>query len=446
MDQAAPIDPSLTPAPQVPESPPPIHRSWGNKRWLTVAVIAGGISILLVVSLVAVLIIGNTSTKAKPRSNNPSASQSATPQATHNPKDDQFFAAKPLTLVYYSFAQTTNSKNVFQSTPDDTENRILDIGFPDKYDFNTSPNGNWLLRWDNLNIQKAHSATPNKFSNLFSLNDKNIQIRQVIWQADSSTVAVLISSGQASNNSSTIQSAIYIIPLLTMQPVTIFQTTANFDYDLVAFPSSTSLYMQENHQGNVRNLSQYNPQTKHITGQYPGLNQNGLLSTLHFSQDMRHGYTYTETDIVQYTIESMEQKVVYHLSRACPNNQDVNSQIKGISVAPSDKLLFAHEALEACKGSSSSKDQQTEPPASRSFILDISQQKAIEQVFNLRFDKIERSLWSPDQSLIWLSIDSQTAYTLRRQPLALQPIPNVQRQALTKERVFPIGWLAPQAK
>jgi hypothetical protein len=420
------------------------REKWQHKRWLLIAI---GSSIAIVALIIALLITlsinHNTQAGDNTSKPQPTGQQTEAP-TTHNSADDQFFRNQPLTLLYYSFSQTNNSKNIYQATPKDYETRTIDIGFPDKFSFSTSPNGAWLIRWNGQIIEKSAAAQPSNISPLFKMDDSKERIESVIWQNDSSALAISTTKIIDSNNPENFETNIYIVPLLTMQPVAIHNSTTNFAYELVAYPSSTQLYMQEKHRNKVQNLTLYNPQSKQIERQHSSLNDS--LSQLTFSRDMQWGFKSTDTEVVRYELSTLGQSVVYRVDRSCQVGPPNSSTLAGASISPSGDLLLVHEQRAACQREQRSRSTTPTPvpPTSRTLVFSISQNKAMQQTTNLPLTHIQDGLWSPNEEIIWITADAQHSYTLHHNSMELTPIPTTERQNLTRERVFPIGWLAPQ--
>src|SRR5690606_7556733 len=95
-----------------------------------------------------------------------------------------------------------------------------------------------------------------------------------------------------------------LIPLLTMQPIEVFDQTLNHQLQLMGYPDSTHVYFREDRDGLGQNLTSYNIQTKSVDKQFKNLNQNGLLAKLTFSRDMNWGFMANETQIIRIDLQT----------------------------------------------------------------------------------------------------------------------------------------------
>jgi hypothetical protein len=419
---------------------------WQYNRWLSIAYISIIIIAFVGLGMLALLLYNqvnaNPLNQKAPKSNQ---SNSIT-VGTHSSDDNNFFANQQLTVLYYSFAQTSGNKNIFQSTPSDHENRAIDVGFPDKYHFLTSLDGTWLLRWDDKHVERSSAVTPQKFNSIFKLDNKNQRITSVIWAKDASSIAITTNNANNQSDSNSHQNNIIILPLLTLQPVTVYDELADYNLELIKFPTANTLYFVENHRGNKQNLTLFDPQSQAVTRQYTALNQNNILSDIQFSSDMQWAYQVTDTQVIRLNLNSMEKTTIYTTNRDCQVGDPNLNSIAYASIAPSGNKMLITENLTICKRQprSSSTQPTPIPPTRQTTLFSISEQKVLKREYNLNLPQLSTSLWSPQEDYIWLTVDTLQSYITTVSNLALTPIPSPTRQALTKERVFLIGWLQPK--
>ena len=413
-------------------------RMWQTKRWLTIALGLGVLIALLAVAMVIVISLDATTKTSPAPTPTPVATSPNEPQATKSTEDDQFFAAQPLTMLYYSFSQTSNAKNIFQATPSDRESRKVAIGFPSTYSFASSPNSRWLLRWDEKIVSRSSASEPQDFSTIFEVNESS-RIVSVQWQADSSSIAILTSD--TSSDTDGITSAITLLPLLTLQPVEVYKETSAHQYALFAYPTATELYVARNTNGSLSHLTMYNPRSKKIVKEVSGFN-NGKLATSQFTRDMKWAYRITETELLRTNLQNYQQEVLYKVSRDCTHGQPNSSHLTGFSVAPSGKSVLVHEKRVACR--ITSENDSGSQVDSKTMMISTSDAKIIASKNNLEISSISASHWSPEESFIWLTISNDRSVTMVAKDLTMNPVPPESRNALTKERVFFIGWLKAQ--
>ena len=234
---------------------------------------------------------------------------------------------------------------------------------------------------------------------------------------------------------------------MTLQPVVVYDQQNSFNLELVKFPNANALYFVENHNGAKRNLTQFNPQSKQVDRQYTSFNQNGLLSQLQFSSDMQSAFRTTETQIIRYSLQTMEQSVVYAVDRHCEVGDPNNNSIAYATVAPSGTKLLVTESLTRCARQpqrNRSAEPTPVPPTRQTTIYSMTEQKVLTRKYDQDLPQLASSLWSPAEDYVWFTQDTLKSYIISGKDLAISPIPPLVRQSLTKERVFIIGWL--QAK
>lgn len=96
-------------------------------KWLVImAVSVVGIGAVVAIIVATQASLPNISSLITNPSPTPVKTEIAT---TRKEGDDSYFAGLPLTILYYSYSQTSNTKNVFQANPSDSESRFLNIGF-----------------------------------------------------------------------------------------------------------------------------------------------------------------------------------------------------------------------------------------------------------------------------------------------------------------------------
>ncbi len=409
-------------------------RLFRYRKWLWVM----AASVIAIGAVIAVIVASQASLPHSTRTNTitPTPGKAAV-STTHSESDDAYFAGLPLTMLYYSFSQTSNSKNVFQANPSDSESRFLNIGFPDKYTFLTSPNGKFLLRWNETDLEIAEAATPAKFISLYKPQGSQIMIRQAVWSTDSSRLA--LSYTKAPVDTSKFASVVTIIDLAKGESTTVIQTEVDFVYGLKALVDNERLYYVQDRNGLVSNLTEFNTTDKKVSREIPAFNSNGLLAKLSFDRAMSWGYMFENNVVVRHNIATFEKETLYTLDRSCRNGQTNNSAVTSLSVSPtSDQLLFT-TVPQACRVGSRDQDLKN-----RLLLLDIKNKKVVKEVVSPAFTKLVSSSWSPANDVVWAQVDTQTAYGISPSTLDIWPIPPQQRNVLTKERPIFLGWLLPK--
>lgn len=420
--------------------------AWRHNRWLFLAYSSVVVIVLLGLCLVGLQIYRLLNDGQATQNSEPDHETSETkPLATRQTDDDAFFAHQPLTILYYSFAQTTGSKAMYQATPTDQENRVLAIGYPDTYTFLTSPDGHWLLRWNEKTIERAAAATPQNFTSIYNLDAKEQKLTSVVWQADGAAIAISTTQIDRQAITNTYHNRIVILPLLTFQPITVYDAASDFSLELFTFPTATAMYYVKNYTGIRRDLSRYNPQSKAVEKQFTSFNQDNLLDALQFSADMHFAYKVTETQVIRYDLATLEQSVVYTTDRHCEVGEPNSNSIISASIAPSGDKLLVTESLTPCPRQSRNRTATPtpEPPIQQTKLYSLADRKVIRSVSNLGLSDFSSSSWSPNESQLWMAIDTQHAYIISIQTLQLSPIPSPDRYAFTRERVFLAGWLQP---
>jgi hypothetical protein len=83
------------------------------------------------------------------------------------------------------------------------------------------------------------------------------------------------------------------------------------------------------------------------------------------------------------------------------------------------------------------------PPTQRTILIDVVNGQVVESQDNQPITTLTDSSWSPDGQHVWLTVDPTTHYILDVDHLQIHAIPSLDRQTLTKEKLYLLGWLAP---
>lgn len=410
-------------------------RVFNYGKWLLIlalSVVATGAIIAIVVAIQASI--------PKTGSNLPSATPTPPDievKTTHDEGDDNYFAELPLTMLYYSYSQTTNTKNVFQANPDDSQSRFVNVGFPDRYSFATSPNGKSLIRWSEEAIDIASAAKPATFQPLFKPQGSQITIRRATWSTDSSRVA--ISYTKAPVDTKKFANVVVIVEVPTGNSAVLLEDETDFVYDLLALVDNTRLFYRQDRNGLYSNLTEYDVVDKKVSRDLAGFNSGGLLSKLTFNQKMDWGYTFQDNQVLRYNMTTFDKQVVWSIDRTCKNSkQPNNSSVTSLSVSPNSDLVLFTVVPEACRNGSANKGVDLRP---KLYTYNIKDQKIVKEQADPIFTKLQSSSWAPNNAMVWLQLDTQRAYGINPQTLAMWPIPPTERNTLTKERPLLLGWL-----
>lgn len=413
-------------------------RLLGYKKWLVVASLAVvGVAIAGAVTLA--LQAGLTT---KPGSQRPGSTPTPTPvQATSRDEgDNSFFAAQALSLLYYSFAQTSNTKNTFQAIPNQQESRFITIGFPEKYDHLTSDNGAYLVRWTSTTLELSSAAAPSQFMALYQVTTGG-RIDSVLWHPDHQQLLLATSTAAPEGSGRLNKIELVNAKDAQLKPVTIMSSTDTkigdgFSYALRAFRSANSFYYTENRGGLQSNLTLFDLQDKKMLRQLPQLQQNGLLAKMQFDRAMTWGYWVDGNMAKRRNLESGKEEILYQISRDCGYDRANASRVDWLTVSPSNSKLVVYAQPEAC-----SSYGQTEDVRSRLMIIDLTTKKTIREVYQAPLPSLAMASWAPGELTVWLQIDTQSAYLLKTDTLSYDQVPSGEQQALTKERPLFLGWL-----
>lgn len=424
-----------------------INSLWKSNKWI---VVSGFFLIAVIAGLFSVLLSFLNQSEPTTSAETPDKQQQEVESGIATTKasdDDTFFAKLSHTIIYYSFAQTTNNKNMVQATPQDHENRVIPIGFPDKHNFNTSPDGKWLIRWDDTKIERASADKPATLTTIFE-SSSNRRINSVKWQSDSSTIALTTTKDveEGSVDTPEYESKIIIIPQLTLDEVDLYTATSEASLELVNFPNSNSLYFQKNASGQITDLSLFNPHSKEVERVFSDYNQDNMLSRMVFDQQMRYGYITTDLKITQHTLEDPTKSTTIHsINTSCSSARDIkDSKITGLSLSPTGNSVIFTEEIDYCQKEWRDAERNgKELPTSRLSHYSNGEREVLKKIDNASAGQIDADMWSGDEKYVWITSGVDSAFIMTLEDYSFQPIPNPNRQTLTKERVFPIGWLQP---
>lgn len=441
MDQpvSAIVDPNSS------STPPPVGLSapWWRKH-KRIIVISGGIVALLIGLLIINALLQGKSPAAV-LAPTPTPTAAPTPTPTIDPKEQAFFASLPQTMLYYSFAQTSNARNVFQSDVTDTQRRNVDIGFPGNYNYLTSPDGRWLLRFDEKQIERAASNEPANFSLLYKFPKDTLRATSLQFSADSSKLAVVLTQNSRSDGSQSYYTNILVILPNSEKigdPKEIFNSDKPFRYRLVGFPAANTLWYVEDREGQESNLTKLNLENNSTAAPMTRYNQSNLLAEMQFDRWMSNGYAQRDRSIIRYNLQNGAETIVYELDNSCPKSRDhSDSKVTGFTLAPEASDILISLALKPCK------DQLRDPgatpiPPQKTVVINATDGALLRQQNNLPVTNIEQAWWSPDNKHVWVTVDSTTHYTIESSTLEAHSVPSLDRQTLTKEKLYFVGWLA----
>jgi hypothetical protein len=419
-------------------------RSWlaGHKK-AVISII--GLLLVLLILVVASLFLQPKSMPSVSQ-NTPSPTATLTPTPTIDPAENQYFAALPQTMLYYSFAQTSTSRNVYQSDITDTHRRNVDIGFPGSYQFLTSPDGRWLLRYNDHQLDRAQSDNPTKFTTIYKWPNQQSRLTSIIFATDSSQIAL-----DLTQNSRAVAGQPYYTNALTIisntaqpQATVLFNTDKPFRYQLVGFNAKQQIWYIENRDGRLSNLTRLNLNTGKSDAPLTSFNQNGLLDQLQFNRDVTYAYAVSDTYVTEYAVASQQSRVIYSFDNSCPQKGKTNgSAISGFTVAPTAPQLLVAINLQTCSGQPKPTAGALPPATQRTLLINTKNGQIIRQQDNLPIAKITEAAWAPTNQQVWLTVDATTHYELEAGSLDIHPIPSLDRQTLTKEKLYLLGWLAP---
>jgi hypothetical protein len=440
-------NPSLSPEQSAISSAPPMPshkfaRLRPYKWWL---LLITGLTVVIVVMVILLLFKPAKNMVFKPT---PTPSASLTPTPTADLAQDAYFAKLSQSLVYYSFAQTSGGRNVFQADPTDTQRRNLAIGFPDSYTFLSSPNGQWLIRYNDQKVEQAPSNNPTHFSSLYQLPSAQLRVTSAIFSADSNLLALDITQNSQSPADS--QQPYYTNQLLTI-PVTsnsakrtatsIINTDKLFRYKLVGFPDNKTVWYMEDREGRLSNLSQLTilpAQATKVLSVY-----NSQLTTMQFTSDMHYAYSLSSTYITQSDLTNQQAHIIYSLDTSCPKTTQSNaSTLSGLTISPINQLLLTI-AFKPCANQPRPTQGDTPLPTQRTILLNTLTGQVSQQQDNQPIPSFSQSAWSPDGQHVWLTIDQSTHYELDIEQLQVHAIPSLDRQTITKEKLYFMAWLSP---
>lgn len=394
-----------------------------KRRWLVISAIT--VLALLIISLVLAMILQPDIISFGGPSQKQSTS-SASPTPTINAEEQQFFAQLPQSMLYYSYAQTSSSRNMYQADPTDTQRRSLSMGYPGVNQFKTSPDGQKVIRYSSQHLQWANSQDPNNFKNVYTApTDKSISSVQI--SSNSQQIALIAS--QTTNN----QTISQLILVDGQDSAEMTVITSDATIDLVGFIVNQAVWYVENRHGQLTNLSRYDLVSHQTTQVWSSLNFDQALQSMQYSTDMRFAYLVTKTKLTQFDLAAdNSNKALYEVNTSCTNNKTNDSAITAATIAPSTNLALLQVKIINCPNQKTSLTNSL-------MLIDNQTGQIIRQIDqNIAFTK---GFWSTHSDYVWLTISPDNNYMIKLSDLASQPLPDSNRQTVNKEKLYFLGWL-----
>ncbi len=409
---------------------------WWLLAIMVTATIAGILTLLLVTKTITV-----------PNLNPTPIPTTAVPTPTPDAAIQAYFAQLSPSMLYYSFAQTSSGKIVYQTDTTDTKRRSINIGYPGTYSFIPSPDGRWLARYNDHQIELASSATPTTFSPIYTFNDTQLRLTSAIWQANSQALAIVLSKTNP-NPPDLGHSLTNQIIMLTIandghaQDKQILRADTAFRYKLVGLPGNQKLWYVEDRNGVVSNLTKMNLPTTVTDYVFTAFNQNNIVTRMQFTADMTFGYIISEASVVQYNLSNQQTKIIHQLDISCPNSKIANeSHITSLSVNPYQPQLLLAVDHRRCPGAPTPKNGTTQA-TQQLLIVDTQTNQIIQKHDGQVAVVFNQAVWSPDSHHIWVTVDATTNFSIDVNPWNIRPIPNQDRTTINKEKVYFLGWLS----
>ena len=376
-------------------------------------------------------------------SNSPSSTTSSptpTPSSdsAQRAQENAFYATMPESLLYYSYTQTTDSQNIFQSDPTNDHRRGITIGLATKYLFATSPDGTHLLRWTTDTIEVSEASNLEHFSQIYKSSKPDLRISSVIWSTDSSQIAFILSrqtNDQTGGLGPSFENVLFTMPL--GQPAhQVFDQTKLFTYHLLALTAPTKLYYAEDKNDLYDSIDQLDPTTSTVSQTYSFLPKGVALSSLFFAPDMSLAAGYSDTQVTLYNLTNQTSQVAYTLDRTCPFNKQNASRITSVAISPNDSQLAWSTNLQPCD------TNKIDPTAPTDAVTtyDIATQKINKVWSGRRPGAISQILWPGTGQWVWLS-SVELSQLLDLKSGQMYSVPKQREQNQGKDRVYFIGWL-----
>lgn len=422
--------------------PSPIPSPVQGSKWLFITSHKKSVfsitSLLIILTILTIALALNQSKKPAEHTTT-QATPTSTPTPTVNQGENDFFASLPQTMLYYSFAQTSGNRNVYQSDITDTKRRNINIGFPGTYQFATSPDGRWLLRYNDRQLEKAPSNRPTSFTAIYTYPESDFRLTSLIFSSDSKFIALSLSKPSLiTGKQFTSQLAILDVNN-PKQIASILRTETSFRYQLVGY-AHQQLWYVENQDGRLNNLTSIDLASKQTGQPFVIFNQNNQLSKIQFSADMEYAYTATDTYINQYQLATKIAKAIYTVNNPCQRqNQAIGNSISGISAAPSTAQLVVSVKAISCTNQAKPDLQSMQ----KIILINTQSGQTMYERANVPITGINQAAWSPNNQHLWITVDSSAHYEVELNQLDIHPIPSLDRQTLTKEKLYLLGWLSP---